>query len=424
MLAALPVHSLTHLDLDLWSSTAMSGLAPALARLSGLQHLSLTKSLGTAAGIPTSCLEAVAQLSRLSHLSLGGQWSGGQQPLQQFLARPLQLQQLQLSLDMPLPALDLTRCSQLLQLSIKTSYTFPRGLALPRQLQQLDLDNNSSIRRPLADLQLQQLQDLQQLRLFVPMTVRTLQDMTQLQSLQHVAVGYFGLDSARQAALAWGQVPHLRELSVANNMGSDAEEDAMSTVLVGVAACSALTKLKLQVCAERVQPHPLAFDDSDDEGDLIRTRLLPACDVLASLTALQDLSLESSSLMDGDALKLAALTNLTRLVLADVGPGVGELAANALACSLKQLRHLDLQDCNLGSMSCLATIAHLSQLTELRLERNSGLTRQGLALLTRLSNLQQLGADAGRFMTPRDWAEFWKSVRGQRLMFYQVASAS
>jgi hypothetical protein len=39
----------------------------------------------------------------------------------------------------------------------------------------------------------------------------------------------------------------------------------------------------------------------------------------------------------------------------------------------------------------MATIAQLTQLTELRLKYNDGLTQQGLMLLTRLKQLQHLG---------------------------------
>jgi hypothetical protein len=64
-------------------------------------------------------------------------------------------------------------------------------------------------------------------------------------------------------------------------------------------------------------------------------------------------------------------------------------------------------------MSCLAAIAHLPKLTELKLEGNSGLTRQGLMQLTRLSTLRKLGADAEEFMTPFAWERFWTAVRQQ-----------
>jgi hypothetical protein len=141
LLAALPAHSLTRLDLDLWPSAAMSSLrlAAALAGLSSLQHLSLQKTQGRAPGIPTSCLGAVGQLSRLTYLKLAGLWSGTAQPLQQLLALPLPLQQLHLDLNMPLPKLDLAHLSSLRELSVKLAWSISIGSALPRQLQRLDL---------------------------------------------------------------------------------------------------------------------------------------------------------------------------------------------------------------------------------------------------------------------------------------------
>jgi hypothetical protein len=66
-------------------------------------------------------------------------------------------------------------------------------------------------------------------------------------------------------------------------------------------------------------------------------------------------------------------------------------------------------------MACLAAIAQLKQLTELQLKGNSGMTRQGLMLLTGLTKLQILGLpfsssnvtdeDLGHFKpTWRQWA--------------------
>lgn len=82
-----------------------------------------------------------------------------------------------------------------------------------------------------------------------------------------------------------------------------------------------------------------------------------------------------------------ALTGLTRLVLAGLGGGVGDKAAVAVARSCRQLQHLDLSDCSLGSGACVAEIGRLTQLTKLRLEGNAGITRQGLM------QLQHLGVD-------------------------------
>ena len=83
----------------------------------------------------------------------------------------------------------------------------------------------------------------------------------------------------------------------------------------------------------------------------------------------------SSRLVPGDALALSALTGLTRLVLAGVGDGVGDVAAAAVAHSCRQLRQLDLSECSMGSAACLAEIGRLTQLTQLQLQSNVGVTR-------------------------------------------------
>jgi hypothetical protein len=76
---------------------------------------------------------------------------------------------------------------------------------------------------------------------------------------------------------------------------------------------------------------------------------------------------------------------------------VNDLVATALSCSLKQLRYLDLSSCNMSSMVCLAAIAHLTQLTTLRLPGSCRWTQQGLMLLTRLSRLQDFNFPLGVF---------------------------
>jgi hypothetical protein len=115
------------------------------------------------------------------------------------------------------------------------------------------------------------------------------------------------------------------------------------------------------------------------------------CASLAGLTRLKDLCIgEGAQLLPGDLLALTALTGLTRLVMNDFKAGMSDLAANALACNLRQLQHLELRDGNLGDMVCLAAIAQLTQLTELNLSDNAGLMEQGLMLLTTLKHLQGL----------------------------------
>jgi hypothetical protein len=134
---------------------------------------------------------------------------------------------------------------------------------------------------------------------------------------------------------------------------------------------------------------------------------------LAGLQELKHLHFEDdSTLAPGDARALTALTGLTSLVLARVGPGVGDEAAAAIAGSCKQLHHLDLCDCDLVSMECLSSIRHLIQLTQLQLQGNAGLTQQHL-MLTGLTCLQQLGVDRTAEITDGVVDSFWAAVRRQ-----------
>jgi Leucine-rich repeat (LRR) protein len=409
MLAALPAHSLTQLELDLSFSRVLSGpgLAAALARLSNLQQLSL--STAVIDGIPASCLSGVAQLNHLTSLSLAGHWSGGQQPLQQCLAQLPPLRQLRLKLSMLPPKLDLAHCSELQELTFATDDSLPEGTTLPLQLQRLNLSTAGS-GDELAGLQLHRLQELQHLSLRVPMTARSLQDLTQLPALQHVALSYCTAAAAEQTAGVWQQLPQLHELDVQyyDDMDDMPDKRQMLAILGGIKACDSLTKLELEVRAVRIEQQQ--EEDSDDDFPDFLHEPVNTCS-LSSLTNLQDLRIvESSQLTAGDALSLTALTRLTRLELGGLDKGVGELAANAIACCLKELRYLDLQHCGLGS-TCLAAIAHLPKLTELKIEHNSGLTRQGLMQLTRLSTLQKLGTDAE--CMPYIERDFWAALGQQ-----------
>jgi hypothetical protein len=124
-----------------------------------------------------------------------------------------------------------------------------------------------------------------------------------------------------------------------------------------------------------------------------------------------------------DALALTALTQLTRLVLDGTLHGVGTAVATALARSLQQLQSLDLSYCklDLGStegLACLEAIGRLTQLTQLKLSGNEGLTQHGLMQLKGLSRLEQtacsaLGYCAG--VTREALAAFWAAVHAQQL---------
>jgi hypothetical protein len=122
---------------------------------------------------------------------------------------------------------------------------------------------------------------------------------------------------------------------------------------------------------------------------------------------------KAAELVPGDAQALSTLTGLTHLVLDGLHQGADDVATTALACSLKQLRHLDLRGCRLGSMSCLAAIGQLRQLTELHLDGNE-LTKRGLMLLTGLSRLQQLGVSCSKEVTPGVLGRFWAIEWQQR----------
>jgi hypothetical protein len=264
------------------------------------------------------------------------------------------------------------------------------GLVLPSQLQRLQLVSHDS--------NLEAVLQLQQLHLHVRFQeVGLLQQLTQLTGLQRLTLAYSKAADAAATAAAWPQLQQLRQLDmdVAHNTYFRQELKAITR---HVAACTGFTQLHLAghvavVCAER-------------------TISLAACPVM------QDMRINwNGELAAGQGLWLTDFTALTRLDCVEAYDGVGSKVAIHLAGSLKQLQHLDLRSCGLHSVECMAAIAQLTQLTELRLEGNDGLTQQGLMLLTGLKRLQRLGLSEGH-LAVETVKDLWSKVqdRGSNAM--------
>jgi hypothetical protein len=410
MLAALPAHSLTNLDVSIGLLAPVDGQAAsaALARLSNLQQLHV------ASADVYSCLAGVAQLSQLTtlHLLQHAHYTdqisqlGNVQHLQQLLAQLLPLRVLRLHLssagDTEPLQLDM---SNLTQLQVFVSWdqldaTFPHGL------QQLYLTGISTEQQVEAVLQLQQLQRLE-VRAAGLQQPQLLARLAQLPQLQHLSLHYNSASKAAATASAWQQLPALCGLRLVLGFDDPSIQEWVG-ILNGLAAATSLTSLDLTAVATTV---PVLVEPGDEPGAL-EDVTVAACSQLAHLTNLRELTLcEGSCLVPGDALALTALTGLTCLDLQGVGAGVGDIAATAIAGSCKQLCHLDLRYCGLLSMGCLANVRHLTQLTGLRLEGNSGLTQQGLMQLTGLSRLLVFGVDRNAEVTNRVVKRFWRALR-------------
>jgi Leucine-rich repeat (LRR) protein len=173
--------------------------------------------------------------------------------------------------------------------------------------------------------------------------------------------------------------------------------------LQGLGLATQLTSLNLE-CPVSVDG---MYDKRYDE---------PVCAAFSRLARLQRLSLDfiSTSAVPPkcDCLALTALTGLTHLSLVGAHGALGDNGAVALACCLKQLRHLQLESCSLGYCACTAAIAHLSQLTFLSLANNEGLRERQLMQLTTLQQLQELEVwctDVSRGGEDR----FWSALRGR-----------
>jgi hypothetical protein len=305
--------------------------------------------------------------------------------------------------------MDLSRLTQLREVIISGNCTLDAAWVFPPQVRRLQL---GLIEQSAGVAALSGLPELQELPFVVgcydDMEQQPLHGIAQLPSLHYLALMFEDVQEAFTAAHVLPQLPQLRALTVVFRWHNPSYQQ-WDTILAAVAACTGLTQLELDAGAVE---NPLPAPENDEYGDVCDE--VAACAHLAGLTNLTALSLDCSDLAPGDVLALTALTGLTRLELACVRHGVGDLAACALASSMKQLPHLDLQDCDLGGAACLGAIAHLTQLTELRLAVNEGLTQQGLMLMTGLRQLQQLEVSVNDEVTEEVVERFWMAVRQQQ----------
>jgi hypothetical protein len=117
VLAALPAHSLTCLQLAAEYSSQVDGaaLSAAIARLSSLQQLHLSS------GLARSCASSIAQLSRLTSLTLHAcLWGRREEQVQWLVQQPLPLKHLSIQslVFSTLPRLDMTALTSLTELSM------------------------------------------------------------------------------------------------------------------------------------------------------------------------------------------------------------------------------------------------------------------------------------------------------------------
>lgn len=310
------------------------------------------------------------------------------------------------------PPLDFSHMKQLQELINADSYQNCScffEVHFPVQLQRLHFGDMYYPHQLDAVGQLQQLQGLTFLcrlgdssRGPPPDMVQLLQPLMQLSALQQLSLHFDRPKLAAAAAAVWPHLPQLRELAVRHLHELRFTEKLWNVFISGLAAATSLTKLELEAAVKQSVRCP---------GYSVPSAPVAACGTVADLTNLRDLHIRCElCLLSCDALALTALTNLTRLVLDDLGAAVGDEAAAAIARSCRQLRHLNLGRCSLRSAACLAEIAHLRQLTELRVAENCGITTQSLVQLTGLTQLQRLELCLGYPMTGKEVGEFWASL--------------
>jgi hypothetical protein len=249
LLAALPAHSLTRLELGLersGSSGSSSALSAALAQLSNLQQLHISGGHDSHG----SCLAGITQLSCLTSLRLAGCWDIGEH-LQELLAQPLPLRVLNLRLSSSLPDLNLAVLTQLEEVNTVAGMTdsMHGPWVFPDQVRQLDLGVLNCAGMLAAVTGLQQLRRLKfEAISWQEEDVLLLPALAQLPALQHVETTFDDAACAVEAIAALPQLPQLRVLTVVFHWHNPDYED-WEQIKAAVAACTGLTRLRMDTGA-------------------------------------------------------------------------------------------------------------------------------------------------------------------------------
>jgi hypothetical protein len=161
----------------------------------------------------------VSQLSKLTALQVEGEWCG-ELELRQLLSHPLQLRQLHLHrCCLGTSPLDLRSMSQLVDL-VLTKTALKEGLALPSQLQEVQLQLHL-LDTPQLLSAVMPLQQLQRLRLHQDFTEQQpLLQLAQLPALQHLALHYDDIVTVQEIWRSWAHLPQLRESHIIWSLGS------------------------------------------------------------------------------------------------------------------------------------------------------------------------------------------------------------
>jgi hypothetical protein len=267
LLDVLPAQYLTSLEVDLWGSREghdareedAAALAAALSRLTNLRQLQFQ---GREDGGLGSCLPVIAQLSKLTCLTVDGD-TGDEDcelALQQLLAQPLLLRELHIRSDeQELPVLDLGLLQQLQEFT--TRNLLPQGSVLPTQLRRLQLGDCQPSLHLAAVMPLQQLTalELDPFPYDVPSNEhKSLLQLTQLTALQQLRLFYLDVEIAAATASTWAKLPRLCELHCHEPVSdTGANEQELAAIIAGLAAATSLTKLLLGV--------PVSSDAAEQE---------------------------------------------------------------------------------------------------------------------------------------------------------------
>lgn len=202
--------------------------------------------------------------------------------------------------------------------------------------------------------------------------------LQQLTTLQSLDLEYGDVAQAAGDAHLWATLPRLAALRII-------DEEAMLWSLEGAA-------LEQQIIMSRL---PARTGLTRLELTLIRRSVdsrVQVCCKLSGLTRLKQLHLECASNPPpaSDCASLVSLRGLTSLTLRSLGEAVDVTAAVALACSMPQLRDLDLTKGGIHSDAPMPALAQLRHLTRLVLTGNSAVGKGCVARLLHFRRVARL----------------------------------
>lgn len=200
---------------------------------------------------------------------------------------------------------------------------------------------------------------------FVPLAEipGSLSALQQLSQVQRLTLRYTSAAAAHTDCTSWARLPGLADITIDGDGDCEfvrVDGETLTALGAALRQCTSLKSLHMQFTLEEEDP-------ADGTVSL--------CHDLSALTNLKNLNLTRfgfGELAQRDCVHLSSLCALTRLELQCFYSAVGDAVAVALVSRMPELRHLDLELCDLQTDALLPLLAQLPHLTRVELQDNPG----------------------------------------------------